>query len=388
MKTFSQSPKDAVFVQDPYPFYDKTRETGPLFFWEDYGLPCLTSHKEVSAALRDKRMGREAPEGFAPAIPPDLAPFYDVEAHSMLEVEPPRHTRLRGLVLRSFTSRRVAALAPVIKTLCHELLDTASGTFELQEVYAKPLPVIVIARLLGVPEEDRNRLLNWSNAMVAMYMAHRTAEIEAKAVKSTQEFTAYLKDHIAHKTKHPSDDLITALIDAEQDGEKLSHDEMISTCILLLNAGHEATVHSIGNATKTLLENNIVTVSEQTVEEALRFDSPLHMFTRWVYEDIDIAGHPFKRGDKIACLLGAANRDPAAYPNPNTFDPTRSGPTHTAFGAGIHFCVGAPLARLELLIGLQTLFERFPKLQMAQAPRYADIYHFHGLEALHLTASS
>jgi len=388
MQAFSQSPKDPDFVQNPYPFYDQTRASGPLFLWADYdNLPCLTGHKEVSSALRDKRMGREAPPEFAPDIPAELTPFYDVEAHSMLELEPPRHTRLRSLVLRAFTSRRIKALAPEIEMLCHALLDQCATDFDLLEAYAKPLPVIIIARLLGVPETDRDDLLRWSNAMVAMYMAHRTPDIEKAAIKATNEFTAYIKDHITHKTKHPSDDLISALITAEQDGAKLSRDEMVSTCILLLNAGHEATVHSLGNATKALIGNNITTINEATVEEALRFDPPLHMFTRWIYEDLEIAGHTFKRGDKIACLLGAANRDPLAYPDPNTFNPQRKGPANTAFGGGIHFCVGAPLARLELLIGLKALFEHHPSLTIRKAPKYADLYHFHGLEALHLTTA-
>lgn len=388
MKHFSQSPKDPDFVQNPYPFYDRTRATGPIFCWDDYDqLPCLTGHADVTATLKDRRMGREAPTETAQNIPTKLAPFYDIEAHSMLEREPPVHTRLRGLVLRAFTSRRIAGLGPDIRQLCHDLLDqTPSGPFDLLTHYAQPLPVIVIARLLGVPEEDRDALLAWSNAMVAMYIPGRSTAVEDKAIAASTEFSAYLTDVIRHKTKHPSDDLISALIAAEQDGNRLSREELISTCILLLNAGHEATVHSIGNATKTLLEHDHRDITESTVEEVLRYDPPLHMFTRWVYEDLDIAGHPFKRGDQIACLLGAANRDPAAYDQPNRFDPHRKGPAHTGFGAGIHFCVGAPLARLEMNIGLQVLFERCPNLTQHSPPRYADLYHFHGLEQLMLTA--
>ncbi len=384
MQSFSQSPKDPGFVQNPYPFYDRTRAAGPVFCWADYDdLPCLTGHAEVTSALKDRRMGRSVPVEVGQDIPARLAPFYDIEAHSMLELEPPEHTRLRGLVLRAFTSRRIAGLGPDIERLCHDLLDRVpSGPFDLLSTYAQPLPVIVIARLLGVPEEDRDDLLAWSNAMVAMYIPARDQAVEDNAVAASQAFTQYLTDVIAHKSKHPSDDLISALIAAEQDGKRLSRAELISTCILLLNAGHEATVHSLGNATKALLEQGVRTVSEATVEEALRFDAPLHMFTRWVYKDLSIAGHSFKRGDKIACLLGAANRDPVAYDQPNLFDPYRNGPAHTGFGAGIHFCVGAPLARLELLIGLRVLYERFPNLAIQTPPTYADLYHFHGFEQL------
>lgn len=384
MKTYSQSPTAPEFVQNPYEFYDKTRETGPVFRWADYGdLMCLTSHKDVSAALKNRNMGREARADAVRPVPDRLKPFYDIEAHSMLELERPAHTRLRGLVLRAFTSRRIAGLADDIRQLSHQLLDEApKGPFDLLATFAQPLPVIVIARLLGVPEEDRADLLAWSNAMVAMYLPHRSEAVETAAVAASIAFSQYLQDYIAHKTRHPADDLISTLIAAEQDGEKLSRDELISTCILLLNAGHEATVHSLGNATKALIENDHRRIDAATVEEALRFDAPLHMFTRWVYEDTEIAGELLPKGSQIGCLLGAANRDPAAYDTPHRFDPSRQGPAHTGFGAGIHFCVGAPLARLELMVGLETLFDRFPDLKIARPPQYRDLYHFHGLRAL------
>ena len=381
MQTFSQSPTDPDFVQNPYPFYDHARATGDLIYWTDYGMTCAVSHRAVSAILRDRRLGREAPvpQPFAP----HLAPFYAVEAHSMLELDPPRHTRLRGLVFRAFTSRRIAALAPEITALCHALIDRfPTGPFDLLHAYARPIPVIIIARLLGVPEDRADDLLVWSNAMVAMYQARRTPAIEAAAIAATLDFTAFLSDYIAQKRKSPADDLISELIAAEEAGEKLSTDELITTCILLLNAGHEATVHTMGNGIKTLLETGIRSITDTCVEEVLRHDPPLHMFTRWVSEDVTLFSHDFIRGDQIGCLLGAANRDPVVYPDPARFDPTRTGPANTSFGGGIHFCVGAPLARLELLIGLRVLFDRCPSLKLAQPPHYGDVYHFHGLERL------
>ena len=387
MQNLSQSPKDPVFVQDPYPFYDRARATGDLFYWEDYGAVCAVSHAAVSACLKDKRMGREIPAEFAPTIPEHLKPFYEVEAHSMLELNPPRHTRLRGLVLRAFTSRRIAELEPEIETLCHQLIDQfPNGEFDLLNTYARTVPVIIIARLLGVPEARADDLLSWSNDMVAMYVSSRDRATEDRAVAATEAFVAFMRSYIDEKRKTPADDLMTQLIAAEEDGEKLSTDELITTCILLLNAGHEATVHTLGNTVKTLLERDIRTADETTVEEALRFDPPLHMFERWAVEDFDAFGHRFKRGDKVMCLLGAANRDPASYPDPHTFDPTRKGPVNVAFGGGIHFCVGAPLARLELRVALQVLFARCPNLALIYAPRYADVFHFHGLEALYVTA--
>lgn len=383
MQHFDQSPTDPAFVQDPYPFYDRTRAAGDFFWWNDYDMACAVSHKAVHAVLRDKRMGRECPPERAPDIPSALQPFYDVEAHSMLELEPPTHTRLRALVLRAFTSRTIAALEPDITQLCHDLIDKfPSEPFDLLTAYAQPVPVVIISRLLGVPTDRADDLLRWSNAMVAMYQARRTPEIEAAAIAATNDFTAFMRSYIAKRRKTPTDDLISTLIAAEQDGERLSENELITTCILLLNAGHEATVHTLGNGTKTLLERGISDITDTSVEEIIRFDPPLHMFTRWVYEDVAIGDHTFKRGDQIACLLGAANRDPAAYTTPNTFDPARKGPQNTSFGGGIHFCVGAPLARLELRIALHVLFARCPNLKLTSTPAYGDVYHFHGLERL------
>lgn len=387
MLRLSQSPTDPAFVQDPYPFYDRAREGGDLFLWEEYGMPCATSHRAVASLLRDRRLGREAPPEVAPGWPDHVQPFYDVEAHSMLELEPPRHTRLRGLVLRAFTSRRIAAMGPEIEALCDRLIDAfPSGPFDLLDAYGRVIPVVVIARLLGVPEDRAVDLLGWSNAMVAMYQARRTREVEDAAVAATLAFRAFVEETIAARRTTPGDDLLTHLIAVEEAGEKLSTDELVTTCILLLNAGHEATVHTVGNGVKTLLEQGVRTIDEGTVEEVLRFDPPLHMFTRWVYEDVELYGHPFRRGDRVALLLGAANRDPAAYPDPGRFDPGRQGPANVAFGGGIHFCVGAPLARLELLIGLRRLWERCPGLRLAGTPRYGDVYHFHGLERLMVEA--
>lgn len=386
MQTLSQSPTDPRFVQNPYPFYDQARAAGDFIWWSEYDMACAISHKMVHAVLRDRRMGRECPAELAPKIPARLQPFYDVEAHSMLELEPPRHTRLRSLVLRAFTSRTIAALAPDIRTFCHELVDSFPGEpFDLLNAYAQPVPVVIISRLLGVPKDRADDLVRWSNAMVAMYQARRTPQIEADAIAATNDFVDFMRSYIAKRRKTPADDLISTLIAAEEEGEKLSEDELITTCILLLNAGHEATVHTLGNGTKTLLEHGVTDITDTAVEEVIRYDPPLHMFTRWVYEDVTLGDHTFKRGDQIACLLGAANRDPRAYHQPNIFDPTRKGPQNTSFGGGIHFCVGAPLARLELLVALEVLFERCPNLALAGAPKYGDVYHFHGLEHLMVT---
>jgi len=388
MKTVHQSPKDPDFVQNPWQFYDRARAAGNMVFWADYGMAAATTHTAVSAVLRDRRMGREAPIERAMPPAPHIADFHAVDAHSMLELEPPRHTRLRALVLRAFTSRRIAALGPEIEALCHGLIDGLEGEVELLSAYAQTVPVIVIARLLGVPDSLAPQLLAWSNAMVGMYQAGRSPAMEHAANTAARDFTTFLRGYVEQRRTRPADDLITHLIAAEQDGARLSTDELISTCILLLNAGHEATVHTLGNGVKCLIEHGASPGAAnlgQTVEEILRFDPPLHMFTRWVYEDLTLFGHTFRRGDQIACLLGAANRDPATYAAPHRFDPARTGPPHTAFGAGAHFCVGAPLARLELQIALRVLFQRHPRLSLRGTPLYGDIYHFHGLTQLNVT---
>lgn len=392
MQELHQFPTDPTFVQNPYPFYDRARATGPFFRWVDYNLTCTPNASAVNAILRDRRFGREAPPECAPVIPEHLRPFYAVEAHSMLELEPPRHTRLRSLVLRAFTSRRIAALSPEIAQLSHDLVDALpAGGFDLLPTFAQKLPVIIIARLLGVPEAMSDDLLRWSNAMVGMYMANRTRETEDRAIAATNDFVAFLRGYIAARRADPRDDLITHLIAAEAEGDRLTTDELITTCILLLNAGHEATVHTIGNGVKTLLETKTPTTAlaperiEATVEEILRFDPALHMFTRWAYEEVEVMGHRFQRGDQVALLLAAANRDPGQWDRPAKFLPDRPAKPNATFGAGLHFCVGAPLARLELQVALPILFQRLPNLRLAGKPVYADVYHFHGLKALHLS---
>ncbi len=389
MQRFSQSPTDPAFVQNPYPFYDCLRESGDLAWWDDYAMPCAASHRAVHAILRDRRFGREVPPEMTTSIPDHLAPFYAVETHSMLELEPPRHTRLRGLVLRAFTSRRIKALEPEITALTHEKINAfpTDTPFDILTAFCQPIPVIVIARLLGVPDDMAPHLLRWSNAMVAMYQASRTRATEDAAATAASDFSDFLRHYIDTRRADPRDDLITHLIAAEEEGEKLSTDELITTCILLLNAGHEATVHTLGNGIKTLLETETRRIDEQSVEEILRYDPPLHMFTRYAYEEVTLHGHTFQRGDQVALFLASANHDPQHWPDAHRFDPSRPVTQNTSFGGGLHFCVGAPLARLELQIALPILWDRCPALRITEPPVYANTYHFHGLKRLMVQTS-
>ena len=250
----------------------------------------------------------------------------------------------------------------------------------------------MIARLLGVPEAMAGPLLDWSHAMVAMYQARRDPAVEDRANAAARAFADYLRGHVAARRTQPGDDLITRLIAAEADGDRLTTDELIATCVLLLNAGHEATVHAIGNGVAAILAAGADparlfadgAATAAAVEEVLRFDPPLHLFTRFALEDVEIFGHRFRRGDTVGCLLAAANRDPARFAAPDRFDPARPATAHLSFGAGIHFCVGAPLARLELAVALPVLFARLPGLRLAGPPVFADRYHFRGLTALRL----
>jgi cytochrome P450 len=403
-RSVSINPSHPEFYGDPYGAYERIRAVAPVFYWEEQGLWCFMNAADVGAILRDRRFGRELlPKPGEPALPARAAPehvafFHAVNRDSMLEREPPVHTRLRTLVNRAFVSRNIERLRPRIAALAGELIDRFAPAHraELIAAFATPIPVVVIAELLGVPAEMAPRLLDWSHRMVAMFQLDRTRGMEVAAESATREFSGFLRGYVAERRTRPADDLITHLLAAEATGDRLSEDELIGTCILLLNAGHEATVHAIGNSVKTLLEQGTdlraafatEAATEATVEECLRFDPPLHLFTRYAQEDTEVAGVMLPRGTQVALLYGAANRDPSRYPQAGVFNPGRpvTGPAsaHAAFGGGIHFCLGAPLARLELQTALPILFDRLPGIFLPERPRYRDNYHFHGLAALNV----
>lgn len=391
----SQDPSAPDFVQDPYRFYAERHRNAPVFYWEDYGMWCVAGYDQVNGLLRDRRFGRENRWG-APLNQIEgrghLADFDRIESGSLLEREPPAHTRLRTLVNRAFVSRSVERLRPRISALANELVDAlpADQPFDLLPSFATPIPLTIICELLGVPVNRANDLLAWSHAMCEMYVPQRSRKTEERANDASAEFGAFLTAHIEEHRHNKAEDLLSALIAVRDTGEKLSDDELISTCVLLLNAGHEATVHQTGNAVKAILEQGgdprrffeTPEAAAATVEEALRYDAPLHMFTRYAYEDIDLGPVTLKPGEQVALLLGAANRDPSAFDAPGEFRPGRADQKNVSFGAGLHFCIGAPLARLELQQSLSVLFSRLPDLKLETTPHYRDSYHFHGLERL------
>jgi cytochrome P450 len=390
-------PHEPAFFQNPYEVYAFMHGTSNSFFWEEFGFWCFGGFDDVNRLLRDRRFGRQNPAGIPDSrgIGQDrthLKAFDGIETNSMLELEPPVHTRLRTLVNRAFVSRHVERLRPRVEALANELIDRFEpGEVDLLPAFASPLPITIIAEMLGVPVEMGPQLLDWSHRMVAMYMHGRTRETEETADRAARDFSDFLRGYVAERRKKPGDDLLSLLIAAQEDGQKLSEDELVSSAILLLNAGHEATVHQTGNAVRSILAQRgdprrFFTSPEATaatVEECLRFDAPLHMFTRYAYQEIEVsAGILVRPGETVGLLLGMANHDPTAFAEPLAFRPDRADQKNVSFGAGIHFCVGAPLARLELQVSLKTLFDRLPRLRLAEQPRFRDTYHFHGLETL------
>ena len=384
-----QDPNDPNFVQDPYPVYRRMRALGDFVIWEDYGFAVATTHVAAGLVLKNPKLGREVPPERRAEITPEMAPFYAVEQHSLLEIEPPNHTRLRQVAMRGFNRAALATLAPDISRLADRLIDSfPDGPFDMLEYFARPLPAIAITGFLGVDPKWADQFQRWSNDMVAMYQAKPDAEVGPKAARAAGEFGSCLRDMIDGMSRNVATGFLAELIQAERDGAIRGRDELISIVVLLLNAGHEASVHTIGHAIRLLAEHPDRNLALEpvniagTVEECLRFSPPLHMFTRHVYEDAVILGTEFEKGEEIGALLGSACRDDSVWPDGQYFDPFRQRRAHLAFGSGIHACLGAALARLELQIILPILFSRCPQLTIVEPPRLADSYHFHGLERL------
>lgn len=384
-------PRDAQFYANPYPVYNQLQAQCPVFKWEQYGHWCFANYADVNLLLRDRRFGRQilhvaTREELGWAAPADhLKTFNDHEQHSLLELEPPVHTRLRGFISSAFLSRQIERLRPFLYSLVNGFIDEfeRKGEVDLLTTFATPIPVQVICKLLGAPVEMAIQFLAWSHDHVAMYMARRDRAVEDSAVKAVGEFSAYMRQLIAERRNNLGNDLLSDLIRAETVVQRLSEDELVTTAILILNAGHEATVHALGNGIKTLLERGLKgPITAALVEELLRFDPPLHMFTRYALQDLEFGNLKLKKGEVVGLMLGAANHDPKRFDAPEIFNPERQQHPHLSFGAGIHFCIGAPLARLEMQIACEVLFQRLPNLKLAEPPRYKDVYHFHGLEKL------
>ena len=361
--------------------------------WANYEMPVTADYTTVNTILRNKEFVREPPLGFFSGVPKHLIPFYENESRSMLEREPPYHTRLKSLVAPFFTNKKLKQLKNDMEHLCYALIEKIpTSEFDLISNFSQKFPVIVIAKILGVPEVMAPQLVKWSNEMVAMYQARRNKQIEIKAVAATKNFSAYIKTLLKYKNVNPSEDLMSHIIRANNSDNPLSDEEVISTIILLLNAGHEATVHTISNGIKTILSSpfsteDLIRDPKKLADEVLRYSTPLHMFTRYSTKKITLCGQQLDVGDKIGLLLAGANRDPEHFLEPEDFNPLLDRKTNLALGAGLHFCLGAHLARLELEIAITSLIKKFPKMRISQTPHYQDNFHFYGLKELFLKSS-
>ena len=390
-------PWNPRFVAYPYDAYAELRAGPPVTFFEPTNQWLVPRFDDVNALLRDRRLGRTYlhvathEEMGRPPDPEHLAPFWHVIRNGMLDREPPDHTRLRRLVSAAFTPRRVAELKPTVERLAGDLASAfvANGGGDLIADVAEPLPVTVIAELLGIPHADRPLLRPWSADICGMYELNPTREAADLAVRACVEFSEYLRGLARARRAQPQGDLISAL--TQVDG--LTEDELIGTCVLLLNAGHEASVNVTGNGWWALFRNPDQLAAlradpgllETAVDELMRYDTPLQMFERWVLQDMDVHGVTLPRGSEVALLFGSANHDPAVFHEPSRLDLARKDNPHLSFGAGIHYCLGAPLARIELVASFGALLTAAPQLRLVRAPEWKPGYIIRGLRGLDVT---
>lgn len=362
------------FVADPYPTLAELRAAGPMVAHGE-GRWLATTHDAVSRVLRHRDLGRI----WSDHEPVDeMEPFNTLHRNQMMEREDEAHRRLRSLVSKAFGRGHVERMRPRIESLAAGMVGELGESFDVLADYAEPMPVYVIADLLGVPRADHADLRAWSQAIVHMYEPNADDATRAAAVSASEQFGGYVRDVVEHRRDHPGEDLITDLIAAREEGATLSEDELVASVVLLLNAGHEASVNTFGNGLHALLsapdQLGRVTSGEVSVatalEELLRFDAPLQMFERTATADVEIAGAQVRAGEVIWCLMGSANRDETVFDQADRLDVGRDPNPHVGFGMGRHFCLGAPLARLELTISLQALLDRFPRLALVgESPR-------------------
>jgi pimeloyl-[acyl-carrier protein] synthase len=386
--------------QDPYPLYHRLRATDPVHR-SSLGFWVLTRHADVLAVLRDPHMSRDPRRServellrSSPRVEELLAA--EEAAPSMLFVDPPDHTRLRALVNKAFTPAAVERLRPRVEAIVAGQLDrvAGAGAADVVEDLAYPLPVTVICELFGVPEADRARVRAWSRELVRLLDPLVASDALERALLARLELRGYLRGLIAERRPHPAGDLLSALIAAEDQGHQLTEAELVSMCVLLLIAGHETTVNLIANGTLALLGHPEAAarlradpgLAGSAVEELLRYDSPVQFTSRHATADLDIGGHRVRAGETVIAVLGAANRDLALFADPDRLDLSRTPNRHLAFGGGIHFCLGAPLARMEARIAIPALLARLPGLELGPGqPVRRDTVTLRGLASLPVT---
>ena len=377
------NPTSASVRNDPYPTYDRMRANGPAHRMRLINAWVLTRYEDVDMVLRDHRRF--------------LKDDSIIEYRSMLNSNPPDHTRLRTIVSKAFTPRAVAELHPRIERIVNELLDEAEGEgrFDLIEKFAFPIPITVIAEMLGVPPEDMDIFEAWSNDISLVIEPYQTEQQEARVNRASEELFEYFEGIMELRRRDPQDDMITALMNAEEEGDKLTHDELLGTLMLLLVAGNETTKNLIGNGTLALLRHpdqlqrlrDNPDLLDSAVNEMLRYDSPVQLDGRIAQEDIDIGGARIPAGERIISSIGAANRDPAAFANPNALDIGRREKSHISFGRGIHHCLGAPLAMMEGRIAFAALLDRFSSMELVSEPEFREQIVLRGVEELWVEAA-
>jgi cytochrome P450 len=384
----------AAFSADPYPAFARARAEAAVQWHDGLGMWLALGHAEANAVLRDRRLGRI----WADREPAErFGSFNLIHRNAILEMEPPDHTRLRRLISTAFARGHVERLRPWVEQLAGQLagnlVERSAGSQPVDVLagMAELLPVAVIAELLGVPEADRPLLRPWSNAIVKMYEYDRTQEREDQAERAAHEFVTYLRGLAAERRAAPGGDLLSSLVEIrDAEGDRLTEDELVTTCILLLNAGHEATVNVSGNGLLALLRHpdQLQLLREDrsllpgAIEELMRFDPPLQLFERTATADTVVGGVSVRQGQKIAALLGSANHDPAVFVAPEELDVRRADNPHISFGAGIHFCIGAPLARVELQATFGALLDRTSAMELGAEPVRRPEFVIRGLETL------
>jgi cytochrome P450 len=385
-------------LADPYPYYARLRSMDPVYWVDQFGGWVLTRYADVVTVLRSPDVSSERTAMAQQRVGPEFQKLYEVRAHAMLNADPPRHTRMRLLVNKAFTPRTVEALAPFIQAFVEKVLDAAKakGRTDFMAELAFPLPAVVIAEMLGVPAEDRERFKKWSDestAAVGNLPSNMSPDVLRKSIAAFDELQEYFRGIIAQRRAEPRDDLISALVKAQEEGDRLSEVELLANSILLLNAGHETTTNLIGNGTLALLRHpdqlkrlrDDPALVPTAVEEMLRYDSPVQFTTRILKKDVQLGGKTLRTGQMALVLLAAANRDPEQFPDPDRLDVGRPDNKHVAFGLGPHFCLGAPLARLEGRIVFETLLRRLPAIRLdGPPPVYRQNFNLRGLESLHV----
>jgi pimeloyl-[acyl-carrier protein] synthase len=376
---------------DPWPFFARLRAADPVHH-RPGGDWLLTRYADCQAVLADPRCSSNPAHEAQPA---EGSPARQAGSNLLLFLDPPDHTRLRRLVSKAFTPRRVEGLRPRIAELVDTLLDEVAGerTFDVLEALGYPLPVIVICDLMGVPKGDRNDLKEWSTAASRLLDPDVEGATLEQGLLGAMALAGYFDQLFEERRRSPQDDLVSGLVAAEEAGDRLSADELRAITVLLFIAGHETTMNLIGNGTYALLRNpdqlalvrDDPEVARPAIEELLRFDGPVHATARVPTEDIDVGGTTIPKGDRMIVALGAANRDPAEYPDPDRLDVTREDNRHLTFSHGIHFCLGASLARVEGQVAIPRLLQRFPDLQLAAEPSYREHLVLRGLTELQVS---